>query len=115
LIRRYTFLSIPGTTETFLFIFPQGRGVAKGGGGKGCGRLWRQSLRGTKINILNKKAFLQHLTNFYIAQQKKKKGNSSSIGEFFEVHDFYQEWPLLISRPWRHKTELRHSHQAIAL
>lgn len=53
-IRRYTFLSIPGTAETFLFIFPQDRGVSNGGGGKGCGRPWRQSLRGTKINILNK-------------------------------------------------------------
>jgi hypothetical protein len=42
------------------------------------------------------------------------KGNSSSIGEFFEIHDFCQGWPLLISRPWGHKTELRHSRKTIA-
>ena len=72
-IRRYTFLSIPGTAETFLFIFPQGRGVAIGGGGKGCGRPWRQSLRGTKINILNKKKPFFYAYILYITQQNKEK------------------------------------------
>ena len=110
-IRRYTFLSILGTSETFLFIFLQGRGVAKGGGGKGCGRPCRQSLRGTKINI-KKKTFVLRLTNFILLSNITR--NSLSAGEFFEVGDSCKGWTLWFLAPWRHKTELRHNRKAIA-